>query len=154
MLGRWNFVAGASLVASQVQRVAQGYGGELRAGDRMLEVPARTFSVQAAYTSSRWAMSWTATRASDWVNYDQLLLAEQHLVPGFDANMVTGSHLRDFWRTYDGATRLRGNVSYRFLRGFTLVMTGENLLNLQRGEPDNVTIIPGRTLTAGIRTRF
>ncbi len=154
MLGRWNLLAGASFVASQVQHVAQRYGGELRAGDRMLEVPARTFSLQATYTTSRWAMSWTATRASDWVNYDQLLLAEQRLVPGFDASRVTGVHLRNYWRTYDGATRLRGNVSYRFSRGFSLIMNGENLLNLQRGEPDNVTIIPGRTLTFGIRTKF
>ena len=120
----------------------------------MMEVPARTFSLQATYTTSRWAMSWTATRASDWVNYDQLLLAEQRLVPGFDASRVTGVHLRNYWRTYDGATRLRGNVSYRFSRGFSLIMNGENLLNLQRGEPDNVTIIPGRTLTFGIRTKF
>jgi len=154
MVGRWSFLAGASFVESRVQQVAQRYGGELRAGDRMLEVPARTFSLQATYTSSRWAMSWTAARASDWINYDQLLLAEQRLAPGFDAKMVTGGRLRDYWRTYDGATRLRGNVSYRFARGFSLVMGGENLLNLQRGEPDNVTVIPGRTVTVGIRTRF
>ncbi|MEP6832029.1 MAG: TonB-dependent receptor [Gemmatimonas sp.] len=154
LVGRWTFVGGVSLVDSRVQHVAQQYGGELRSGDRMLEVPAQTFSLQANYTSSRWAMSLTAARASNWINYDQLLLAEQRQVPGFDANMVTGSHLREYWRTYDGATRLRGNVSYRFMREFSLVVGGENLLNLQRGEPDNVTIIPGRTLTAGIRTRF
>ena len=154
MIGRWSILAGASLVDSRVQQVAQRYGGELRVGDRMLEVPARTFSLQATYTSSRWAMSWTAARASDWINYDQLRLAEQRLAPGFDSKMVTGARLRDYWRTYDGATRLRGNVSYRFSRGISLVMGGENLLNLQRGEPDNVTVIPGRTVTVGIRTRF
>ena len=68
--------------------------------------------------------------------------------------MVTGGRLRDYWRTYDGVTRLRSNVSYRFSQGFSLVMGGENLLNLQRGEPDNVTVIPGRTVTLGIRTKF
>ena len=154
MIGRWSLLAGASFVDSRVRHVGQRYGGELRAGDRMLEVPGRTFSLQAAYTSSRWAMSWTAARAVDWINYDQLLIAEQRLVPGFDAKTVTGGRLRDYWRTYNGATRLRGNVSYRFSRGFSLVMGGENLLNLQRGEPDNVTVIPGRTITVGLRTKF
>jgi outer membrane receptor protein involved in Fe transport len=154
MFGRWNVVAGASFVDSRVQRVAQRYGGELRVGDRMLEVPARTFSLQANYVSPRWSMSWTASRAQDWVNYDQLRLAEQRQSAGFDARQVTGPSLRNYWRAYDGATRLRGNVTYAFTRGFSLVMSGENLLNLQRGEPDNVTIVPGRTLTAGIRTRF
>ena len=153
-LGRWSLLAGASFVDSRVQHVAQRYGGELRAGDRMLEVPARTFSVQAAYTSSRWSMSWTAARASDWINYDQLQIAQQRLSAGFDPKSVTGARLRDYWRAYDGKTRLRGNVSYRFTRGFSLVAGGENLLNLQRGEPDNVTVIPGRTVTVGIRTRF
>lgn len=152
--GRLSMVAGASFVDSRVQKVAARYGGELRAGDRMLEVPARTFSLQATYTSSRWSTSWTAARASDWINYDQLALAERRVSSGFEPNMVTGNRLRDYWRTYDGATRLRGNVSYSVARGLTLVMSGENLLNLQRGEPDNVTVIPGRTLTFGLRTRF
>ncbi|MGV3709286.1 MAG: TonB-dependent receptor plug domain-containing protein [Gemmatimonas sp.] len=154
MFGRWNVVAGASFVDSRVQRVAQRYGGELRVGDRMLEVPARTFSLQANYVSPRWSMSWTASRAQNWINYDQLRLAEQRQSSGFDARLVTGAGLRNFWQTYDGATRLRGNVTYAFTRGFSLVMSGENLLNVQRGEPDNVTIVPGRTITAGIRTRF
>jgi iron complex outermembrane receptor protein len=31
------------------------------------------------------------------------------------------------------------------------VLTGENLLDLQRGEPDNATIVPGRTVLLGVR---
>lgn len=154
IIGRLSLQAGASFVDSRVQRVASHYGGELLRGDRMLEVPARTFSLQAAYSTSRWATSWTVARAMDWINYDQLRLAEQGKVPGFDAKMVTGFRLRDYWREYNGATRVRGNVSYALSRAFTLTMSGENLLNIQRGEPDNITVVPGRTLTAGIRTRF
>ena len=90
----------------------------------------------------------------DWVNYDQLRLAEERQTQAFDPGTFTGAGLRNYWRSYNGVTRLRGNVSYTLSRQFSLVMTGENLLNRQRGEPDNVTIIPGRTLTAGIRTRF
>jgi iron complex outermembrane receptor protein len=36
----------------------------------------------------------------------------------------------------------------------TFTLDGENLLNEQRGEPDNVTVLPGRTLSAGLRLRF
>ncbi|MEO7997259.1 MAG: TonB-dependent receptor [Gemmatimonadaceae bacterium] len=154
MLGRLSLQAGASFVDSRVQQVAARYGGELLRGDRMLEVPARTFSLQAAYSTSRWSTSWTVARAMDWINYDQLRLAEQSKVPGFESKMITGLRLRDYWREYNGATRIRGNVSYAFSRAFTFTMSGDNLLNIQRGEPDNITVVPGRTLTAGIRTRF
>jgi iron complex outermembrane receptor protein len=36
----------------------------------------------------------------------------------------------------------------------TVVLTGRNLLDAQRGEPDNVTVVPGRTLTAGLQAKF
>ena len=36
----------------------------------------------------------------------------------------------------------------------TLLVTGENLLGGQLGEPDNATIRPGRTITAGLRAGF
>jgi iron complex outermembrane receptor protein len=35
---------------------------------------------------------------------------------------------------------------------FTL--NGSNLLDRQTGEPDNVTVLPGRTVSFGIRTTF
>jgi iron complex outermembrane receptor protein len=34
------------------------------------------------------------------------------------------------------------------------VVTGENLLGAQRGEPDDVTIVPGRMMSAGVRVKF
>jgi iron complex outermembrane receptor protein len=36
----------------------------------------------------------------------------------------------------------------------SLMLDGENLLDEQRGEPDNITVLPGRTLSAGLRVRF
>jgi hypothetical protein len=30
-------------------------------------------------------------------------------------------------------------------------LSGENLLNRQHGEPDNVTVVPGRTLIFGLK---
>jgi hypothetical protein len=36
----------------------------------------------------------------------------------------------------------------------TLVATGSNLFNYQRGEPDNITVVPGRTITMGMKAEF
>jgi hypothetical protein len=35
-----------------------------------------------------------------------------------------------------------------------LDISGENLLNHQRGEPDNITVVPGRTILTGLRLKF
>jgi iron complex outermembrane receptor protein len=51
-------------------------------------------------------------------------------------------------------TRIGGRIGYSFSRGMTFTLDGENLLNEQRGEPDNITVLPGRTLSAGLRLRF
>jgi hypothetical protein len=37
---------------------------------------------------------------------------------------------------------------------FTFEISGENLLNHQTGEPDDFTIIPGRTVMTGVAVRF
>jgi hypothetical protein len=37
---------------------------------------------------------------------------------------------------------------------FTFEVTGDNLLNYQRNEPDNMTVTPGRTLMTGVRLKF
>jgi iron complex outermembrane receptor protein len=50
--------------------------------------------------------------------------------------------------------RLRANVSYDVRRALSLIVTGDNLLDHQLGEPDNVTVLPGRTITGGLRARF
>ena len=51
-------------------------------------------------------------------------------------------------------TRLRASVSHDLTRALTLRFIGDNLLDRQRGEPDNVTIVPGRTLSFGVAARF
>jgi hypothetical protein len=67
---------------------------------------------------------------------------------------LVGADLRGYWRQYGGNSHLRASISRSFGRGLSLIMTGENLLNQQRGEPDNVTIVPGRTVTSGLRATF
>ena len=43
-----------STVDSRVKQVARSYAGDLRVGDRMLEVPARTGSLSAAWNALGW----------------------------------------------------------------------------------------------------
>jgi len=143
-----------AFVDSRVRRLAPGYSGDLRPGDRMLEVPDRTLSATASYNHGAWYASVTGSRAFDWVNYDRLALAEAfESGDGLPRDLI-GIQLRSFWREYPGVTRLRANVSYDVRRTFSLIIAGDNLLDHQLGEPDNVTVLPGRTITGGLRARF
>jgi iron complex outermembrane receptor protein len=140
-----------STVDSKVRQVAQGYVGDLRVGDRMLEVPARTGSVSAAWIGGGWTSSVVASRSWDWIDYDRIALAGAFSnSTQTDAELV-GQELRNYWLKYSGVTRLRASIGRTLYRGLSLNLSGENLLNRQHGEPDNVTVVPGRTLSFGLR---
>ena len=143
-----------SIVASRVRRLADRYTGDLRPGDRMLEVPERTLSTTASYARGPWSASVTGSRAYDWVNYDRVALAAAVESDDRLPRDLIGPQLRNFWRVYPGVNRLRANVSYDLRRALSLIVTGENLLDHQFDEPDNVTVLPGRTITGGLRARF
>jgi len=153
-LGRLSLTGTLSLVDSRVQRLASGYSGDLRAGDRMLDVPARTTSLSSAWTGHGWFTSLTVSRAAGWTGYDRLAVANALTSDGLDPRDLVGEQLRGYWREYDGVTRLRASFSRDLFRGLSLVMTGDNLLGQQRGEPDNATVVPGRTVTAGFKAKF
>ncbi|MFN8571290.1 MAG: TonB-dependent receptor [Gemmatimonadaceae bacterium] len=142
-----------SLTDSRVLRLADGYMGDLRPGDRTLEVPARTLSLSASWNEPHWYATFGVSRASDWVNYDRLSLAQAFANGGADDHPMGGA-LRDYWLNYAGVTRVRVSFSRDVFRSLSLLATGDNLLNYQRGEPDNITIVPGRTISAGLRVRF
>ena len=142
-------------VDSRVRNLAAGYTGDLRTGDRVLGVPARTVSATVSWSSERWSAQVGVSRAFDWIEYDRLSLATAYV--GFSRADVPlyGADLRGYWRDYGGMTRVRASASRVLARGLSFTLTGENLLNFQRGEPDNATIVPGRTITTGLRlSRF
>ncbi|HET6581926.1 MAG TPA: TonB-dependent receptor [Nannocystaceae bacterium] len=144
-----------STVDSRVRAVVDDYRGDLRAGDRMLGVPAHTASVGATWIAPRWSAALSAARAADWINYDRIALARAYA--GTDDSPqrdVTGARLREFWRSYGGATHLRATASRDVGRGLTLLVVGDNLLGEQLGEPDNLTIRQGRTVSGGLRASF
>jgi outer membrane receptor protein involved in Fe transport len=152
--GPLGIVSTYSTVDSRVQALANGYNGDLRVEDRMLSVPRHTGSLTVSWLEGKWFGALGATRAQNWINYDRLRLAQDYLKPGIDLRAVTGAQLRNYWAKYDGETHLRLTLSRDLLRGFTAVVVGDNLLGGQLGEPDNVTIRAGRTITGGLRASF
>jgi iron complex outermembrane receptor protein len=142
-----------SLVDSRVRQLASGYTGDLLPGDRMLAVPARIWGLTAGWTATRWSLSVGAAAANNWINYDRIALARASSADTTGASVV-GTELRTFWRTYDGVPRLRAAFTRDIGRGLSLVLSGENLLDRQVGEPDNITVLPGRSLTLGFRASF
>jgi len=143
-----------STVDSRVRRVASGYTGDLRVGDRMLEVPARTGSLTAALTGASWTGSLTASRSWDWINYDAVSLAGAFSNSTQSDAALVGQELRNYWLRYAGVTRLRASIGKNLFRGLGFTLSGENLLNRQHGEPDNITVVPGRTLSFGLKARL
>jgi len=142
-----------SFVDSRVARVAYGYRGDLRVGDRMLDVPAATTSLSATWSASRWSASTAISRAQNWIGYNRLAIG-QALAQNDRETDLNGAMLRNYWMQYAGVTRMRANVNYRLLRGISVDLSGDNLLNVQRGAPDNATVTVGRTLSFGLRTNF
>ena len=152
--GPWSVGATFSQVDSRVRNLATHYTGDLRAGDRMLEVPARTFGINASFAKSQWSTSWNVSRASDWINYDRIALASAFSNNNTPLQDFVGWKLRSYWKNYSGVTRIGGRANFLIGRGMTFTVDGENLLDKQRGEPDNITVLPGRTVSAGLRLSF
>ncbi|MDB4886074.1 MAG: TonB-dependent receptor plug [Gemmatimonadetes bacterium] len=143
-----------AFVDSRVRTLAPRYAGDLRPGDLMLGVPTRTATMSASWNAQRWTGALTASRAARWVNYDRQALARDYAGAGAAAGELVGARLRSYWMDYDGDTHVRV-AGTRALRGtLELVLVGDNLLGGQLGEPDNVTIRPGRTISAGFRAGF
>jgi Outer membrane receptor for ferrienterochelin and colicins len=154
LFGDLSLTAALSFVDSRVANLAPGYLGDLHDGDRLLEVPARTASLQARWTHSRLTLNTSVARASNWVNYDEVALAQAIAADPTGRLVPVGEALRAYRRTYEGSTRLGATASFRVTDRASLSLTGSNLLNHQLGEPDNITVVPGRSILFGLQTTF
>ncbi|MBK8250622.1 MAG: TonB-dependent receptor [Gemmatimonadetes bacterium] len=145
--GALNLTGSLGLTDSRVERLARGYQGDLRPNDRVLQVPAHTVSLAANWLGRGWSATANVARAGNWINYDWLSLTSADRPP-------TGDALRGYWLRYPGTTRVGLVFTREVTSAFELMGSAENLLGTQRGEPDNVTIVPGRTMRAGLRAKF
>jgi outer membrane cobalamin receptor len=161
----WEFEAGTELsrlsvsstlsfVDSRVQQLAKDYNGDLMTGDRMLQVPSSTGSLNLSWLGEHWYASLAGSRAFNWINYDELALTKEFLDTNRSAHDLLGVRLRQYWRTYNGGLRLRALASRDLRDTFSIQISAENLLNYQRDEPDNITVVPGRTIMTGFRVKF
>ena len=92
-------------------------------------------------------------RAADWIGYDRAAIGEAVANTAREYDFG-GPLLRRYWLNYGGVTRWRANASYRLRGDLSVLLGGENLLNVQRGAPDNATVTAGRTLSFGLRSMF
>ena len=156
--GAWSnlSVTGAlAFVDSRVRKRAAEYTGDLLTGDRMLQVPARTASLNVAWRALDWSAALSGSRAMDWINYDQLGLAQAWVSDNYPLRDLLGPRrLRQYWHRYNGGLHLGATASRDLRPDLSLEITADNLLNYQRGEPDNITIVPGRTIMTGVRIKF
>ncbi len=143
-----------SSVDSRVTKLATGYTGDLMTGDRMLQVPSSTGSVNVAWVGDRWHLSLASSRAFDWINYDEIALGQAYMSGEHPARDLLGQQLRQYWRRYTGGTRLRTSASRDIRDGLAFEISADNLLNYQVNEPDNITVVPGRTVMTGVRLKF
>jgi iron complex outermembrane receptor protein len=121
----------------------------------MLGVPAGTASLTANWSLFGWNAGVTATRAFDWVNYDRLKLVQDYAnCDSCFAQTISGAALHRYWMHYDGVTRLRASIARELRGGIGLRLTADNLTNVQRGEPDNITVLPGRTVLLGVSAKI
>ncbi|MDB4874186.1 MAG: TonB-dependent receptor plug [Gemmatimonadetes bacterium] len=143
-----------SFVDSRVTQLAKGYTGDLAEGARMLQVPARTGSLNLSWLGDRWFASLGGSQAFDWINYDEIALSAAFQSGTHPAKDLLGAQLRQYWRQYNGGLRLRASASRDIRQMFTVEIRGDNLLNRQRGEPDNITVVPGRSIMTGVKVKF
>ncbi len=153
-VGRLSASGTLSFVNSRVTKLAPGYTGDLVTGSPMLLVPARTGSVNLSWLEDRWSASLGGARALDWINYDQIALSQAFMSGKHPAHELLGAQLRQYWRRYDGGLRLHFAASRDVRDRFAIDVRGDNLLNYQRDEPDNITVVPGRTIMTGLRIKF
>ncbi len=120
----------------------------------MLDVPARTMGLAVQAEHGGWQAAVQLSRVEDWIGYDRLAATQAFASTERGTADFVGASLREFWLRYPGVTRLNVQVVRALRGGLSAQLSGENLLNVQTGEPDNATIVPGRTLSLGLRARF
>lgn len=131
---------------SIVKELAPSYRGELRKGDRLLGVPEGTAALSVSVpmpdrTTITAGMSWIGR----WINYDWLAF--------FGSEPYRGS-MRAYWIRYPSVTKLNLAVTRPVGRHLVAFVDVHNLTNNRRFEADNLSVLPGRRTTLGVRFSY
>jgi iron complex outermembrane receptor protein len=146
--------ASLSTVQSLITRLPDSYRGNLQEGDRMYSAPAVTAGVGGSWMASRGSLSLTASRAWNWVGVNSAQYASGAQMSGESMGPVSSDGLREGWSIYDGAPRISASGSFLIHPDLSLLLGVDNLWGDQRGEPDPLVTVPGRSFSVGLRASF
>lgn len=141
-----------NIPSSTVRSLSPRYTGELRPGDRMIEVPEASGSAYLRLMSPTSARRWTAELGASmlgaWTGYDWLLLAR------IERGEATRRDLaRDYWLRYDGVVRPYVAASAHVARGYHAWFRVDNPTNRSALIRDNATAPLGRVALLGLELR-
>jgi len=149
-LGRLGFRATYSRPNSTVRELSPSYSGDLRSGDRLLEIPSSIARASINYTFFRHTNlgveavrigHWTAI---DWLSYYAFIL-------GVEPFRGSG---RDYWMEYPTVTKINVGLSQRVTDQLTGFVQVANVGNNTRFEQKNSNIPLGRVTTVGLRAQY
>ena len=148
--GRLGFRATYSRPTSTVRELSPSYSGDLRVGDRLLEIPSSVARASVNYTFFQHTNlgveavhigNWTAI---DWLSYYAFILG---------AEPFRGSG-RDYWLEYPTITKINVALSQRVTDQLTGFVHVANVGNNTRFEQRNSNIPLGRVTTVGLRFQY
>ncbi len=134
---------------STVRSLSPRYTGELRPGDRMIEVPEASGSAYLRLASpTRWTAELGTSMLGAWTGYDWLLLARIERGQATRRDLV-----RDYWLRYDGVVRPYVSASVHVARGYHAWLRVDNPTNTSALIRDNATAPLGRVALLGLELR-
>ena len=149
-LGRLGVRGTYSRVSSTVERLGATYGGDLRVGEHLLDVPKNTAGATMSLLASQGTRIVTSmTHIGGWTGTDWKALY------GFfyGTDEFRGS-LRDYRIEYPSVTKFSASLSQVLSPQVTAFMQIDNLGNNTRFEQNNTFVPRGRTTMVGTQFRF
>jgi len=124
------------------------YGGDIDAGESMLEVPEYTAGISVSYARARGAVSLSATRLGSWVGYDW-----KGLYGFYYGGADYRGSMREYWLDYDPVTKFGLNATYALTSMLQAEMQIRNLTNAT-GERQNTNTDLPRSIMFGVRLSY
>jgi outer membrane receptor protein involved in Fe transport len=136
--------------SSRVTSLGDAYGGDLRVGDRNLDVPEYVLGGSLTYAFGRGSASVELSRIGSWTGFD--VLAFYNFVFGGDP--YRGS-IQEYWTDYDPITKVNVQVEQALTNYLAASLRVQNITDEQRGETlSTISVAPGRAVLLGLRLTF
>jgi iron complex outermembrane receptor protein len=151
--------AALALTESRVARLAPAYTGDLRAGDRVPEIPRSSGGASLSLVRPRVTATVGVHYIGGWTGYDWLrFFAPPPDDPGArraPRNELQGrrDELRAYWIEYPAIVKPWVAVELSLWRHASWFLRADNLGNVQRNERDNTFVSAGRSAVVGVRVR-